>query len=151
MNVNDEYDVRGSEIVSSTMHPMPYNPLLRPKIKYKNAVCAFAVFVLLVVAFYLVAGCLLKGVTYGKSYRIIGTLGVANIYLFLISKRAIIWMVHFYQRVAPDRVRLRCVYHPSCSEYMILSVKKYGTIRGVWKGLCRLFRCHPPNHGIDYP
>ena len=73
------------------------------------------------------------------------------VYLAVISKKIIIWMVHLYQNKAPDAVRLRCVFEPSCSEYMILAIEKYGVVRGVWKGIQRLGRCHAPNGGKDYP
>jgi putative component of membrane protein insertase Oxa1/YidC/SpoIIIJ protein YidD len=34
---------------------------------------------------------------------------------------------------------------------MILAIKKYGIIKGIYKGIKRLLRCHSPNGGIDYP
>ncbi|MCA8997371.1 MAG: membrane protein insertion efficiency factor YidD [Planctomycetaceae bacterium] len=37
----------------------------------------------------------------------------------------------------------RCRYEPSCSYYFIGAVEKYGPIRGAWKGICRICRCHP--------
>jgi len=40
-----------------------------------------------------------------------------------------------------------CRFQPSCSEYMILAVRKYGAIRGAWRGVCRIARCHPWNAG----
>lgn len=40
-----------------------------------------------------------------------------------------------------------CRFQPSCSEYMILAVRKYGPIRGAWKGVRRICRCHPWNPG----
>ena len=72
------------------------------------------------------------------------------VYLSFIAKRAIIWIVHLYQNLASDEVRLRCVFEPSCSEYMILAVRKYGVIRGVAKGINRMRRCGH-EQGIDYP
>lgn len=66
-------------------------------------------------------------------------------------KSILIWLVLVYQKLAPDRVRRKCVFTPSCSEYMILAIKKYGVIEGVIKGIKRLKRCHLPNHGEDYP
>ena len=36
-----------------------------------------------------------------------------------------------------------CRFSPSCSEYFIAAVEKYGPRRGAWKGICRLCRCHP--------
>lgn len=60
-------------------------------------------------------------------------------------------LIHYYQRHAPSRIRNACLYEPSCSNYMILALKKYGFILGGYKGLKRLLRCHPPNGGVDYP
>ncbi len=54
-------------------------------------------------------------------------------------------------RYAAPQIRLACVFEPSCSEYMILALAKYGLIRGGYKGICRLLRCHYPNGGEDYP
>lgn len=42
----------------------------------------------------------------------------------------------------PTRFRV-CIYQPSCSEYMITALKKYGIIRGGWMGIKRLARCTP--------
>ncbi len=76
--------------------------------------------------------------------------GAFLIVMFFVRKRFCIFFVKVYQRYASDEVRLRCVYTPSCSEYMILAIEKYGVIRGIHKGLKRLNRCHAPG-GIDYP
>lgn len=66
-------------------------------------------------------------------------------------KKIIIKLVRFYQKKAPERLRASCRYEPSCSEYMILAINKYGTIKGVFKGIKRILRCKYPNGGIDYP
>ncbi|WP_431830980.1 membrane protein insertion efficiency factor YidD [Enterococcus cecorum] len=62
-----------------------------------------------------------------------------------------IFMVRLYQLWAPEMMRKSCLYTPSCSEYMILSIEKYGCVKGFIKGVNRLRRCHYPNGGIDYP
>jgi putative membrane protein insertion efficiency factor len=36
-----------------------------------------------------------------------------------------------------------CRFTPSCSEYFILAVRKYGPLRGAWKGAGRICRCVP--------
>jgi len=36
-----------------------------------------------------------------------------------------------------------CRFQPSCSEYFILAVSKYGPFRGSWRGLGRICRCNP--------
>lgn len=66
-------------------------------------------------------------------------------------KKIIIWVVRLYQKKAPYYIRSSCRFKPSCSEYMILSVEKYGCFKGVYKGVRRLLRCKPPNGGVDYP
>lgn len=40
-----------------------------------------------------------------------------------------------------------CRFQPSCSEYFILAVNKYGPLRGAWRGLARIGRCHPWHPG----
>ena len=59
--------------------------------------------------------------------------------------------VLLYQKHAPEHIRRSCLFEPSCSEYMLLAVEKYGVIVGVCKGINRLCRCHHPNGGKDYP
>src|SRR5262249_11188930 len=44
-----------------------------------------------------------------------------------------------------------CKFHPSCSQYAIDALKKYGLVRGSAKAAWRLLRCHPWSHGgVDY-
>jgi putative membrane protein insertion efficiency factor len=40
-----------------------------------------------------------------------------------------------------------CRFHPTCSEYMMQAVQKYGAARGIWMGIRRLTRCHPFHEG----
>jgi putative membrane protein insertion efficiency factor len=45
-----------------------------------------------------------------------------------------------------------CKYHPTCSEYAALAIRKHGVLRGIALGGWRLLRCNPWSHGgIDYP
>jgi putative membrane protein insertion efficiency factor len=52
-----------------------------------------------------------------------------------------------YKRLLSPLLPPACRFHPTCSEYMIEAVQKYGALRGVWMGLKRLVRCHPFSHG----
>ena len=74
-----------------------------------------------------------------------------TLYFILTLKKAIICAVKIYQRFAPDSLRNKCRFEPSCSEYMILAVEKYGVIKGVLKGIDRLKRCNVNGGGFDYP
>lgn len=69
----------------------------------------------------------------------------------IFAKNILITLVKIYQALAPEDIRKRCRYEPSCSNYMILSVKKYGFWHGVKKGIKRWKGCKPPNGGIDMP
>lgn len=40
-----------------------------------------------------------------------------------------------------------CRFQPTCSQYMIDAVHKYGPFRGGWRGVKRIARCHPWSHG----
>ncbi len=40
-----------------------------------------------------------------------------------------------------------CRFHPSCSEYALDALKKYGLIKGLWLALKRIARCHPLSAG----
>lgn len=75
---------------------------------------------------------------------------VLLIALVACSRFVLIWFVRLYQRYARSETRLRCCFTPSCSDYTILALKKYGTVIGGMKSINRLIRCRPPG-GIDYP
>lgn len=55
--------------------------------------------------------------------------------------------VRGYQMFLGPLLGRHCRFHPSCSNYFILAVRKYGPIVGAWKGACRIGRCHPWHPG----
>lgn len=57
--------------------------------------------------------------------------------------RLLIMIARFWQ-IGPSRILPpSCRYAPSCSEYAIQAVRKYGAIKGSWLAGKRLMRCHP--------
>ncbi|MBU0555884.1 MAG: membrane protein insertion efficiency factor YidD [Alphaproteobacteria bacterium] len=57
--------------------------------------------------------------------------------------RLLILIARFWQ-IGPSRILPpSCRYSPSCSQYAIEALRKYGAIRGGWLALKRLLRCHP--------
>ena len=59
-------------------------------------------------------------------------------------------LVKFYQRAISPYLPNSCRYVPTCSQYFIEAVKKYGPIKGGWLGVRRILRCHPwGGHGYD--
>lgn len=70
---------------------------------------------------------------------------------YFLLKRMAIGTVLLYKAIAPMSIRKECRFTPSCSSYMIMAINKYGLFIGVYKGIRRILRCHPPNGGEDYP
>ena len=57
-------------------------------------------------------------------------------------KRVLIWLVRFYQRnISPCRPRC-CNYIPTCSQYAVEALEKYGAVKGSWLAFMRFFRCY---------
>ena len=77
---------------------------------------------------------------------------VTVIGLLLCAKRAAIGMIRLYQHYAPEEIRRRCLFMPTCSEYAILAIRKYGCVIGLCKSYYRLmYRCRGNVYMIDYP
>jgi uncharacterized protein len=59
--------------------------------------------------------------------------------------------IRLYQRTISPALPSRCKYHPSCSEYAVQAVRRYGLVRGVVLVGWRLLRCNPWSHGgVDF-
>lgn len=66
-------------------------------------------------------------------------------------KTLIIKIIEFYQNHISGLFGAKCRFYPSCSEYTKQAIDKYGIIKGIFKGLKRILKCHPFNPGgIDY-
>lgn len=76
---------------------------------------------------------------------------VSIILTYPFLKMFIIGIILLYKAFAPMSVRDRCLFEPTCSTYMIIAIKKYGLIIGLFKGIKRIIRCRPPNGGVDWP
>jgi uncharacterized protein len=55
--------------------------------------------------------------------------------------------VRFYQRAISPAIPARCKYHPTCSEYAVQAVRRYGVLRGIALAIWRVLRCNPWSHG----
>jgi len=63
----------------------------------------------------------------------------------------LIALVRFYQTFIGPLLGRHCRFEPSCSQYFIEAVQKYGAVRGSWRGVLRICRCHPWHPGGDDP
>ena len=117
-------------------------PLIRPKIPFFNLFFGEILPLILTIVDVLYLIETLKVWTF--------LIGLLAIFVCFARAKAILWIL-LYQKFAPEKVRRRCRYVPSCSEYALQSIRKYGLIKGGFRTAKRLRRCCPPNGGIDYP
>lgn len=55
----------------------------------------------------------------------------------------LVMMVRFYQRFISPLTPPSCRFTPTCSQYAVEALQKYGPLKGSWLALKRLLRCHP--------
>ena len=55
--------------------------------------------------------------------------------------------IQVYQFTLSPLLGPACRFEPTCSRYMVESLRKYGPLKGLARGLRRVSRCHPWNPG----
>ena len=61
-------------------------------------------------------------------------------------KKIIISIIKFYKKTISPIIAFNgthCKFYPTCSEYMIQAIEKYGVIKGMYLGIKRLLGCNP--------
>lgn len=63
-------------------------------------------------------------------------------------KSLMLFLIRFYRKhISPSRPAC-CRFIPTCSQYALEAIEKYGALKGGWLALKRICRCHP-FHGPD--
>ncbi|MFI3305022.1 MAG: membrane protein insertion efficiency factor YidD [Rikenellaceae bacterium] len=68
---------------------------------------------------------------------------MAKITLRNIAIAPLLALVYIYRRCISPLLPPSCRYTPTCSQYCVEALKKYGAIKGTWLTAKRLARCHP--------
>ncbi|MDD4134863.1 MAG: membrane protein insertion efficiency factor YidD [Eubacteriales bacterium] len=55
--------------------------------------------------------------------------------------------IRFYRRAISPHLPDSCRYYPTCSQYAMTAIERFGALRGGWLGLKRILRCHPFHKG----
>lgn len=55
----------------------------------------------------------------------------------------LILLVRFYQKFISPYKPSCCRFTPTCSQYALEALRKYGPLKGSWLALKRIIRCHP--------
>ena len=59
-------------------------------------------------------------------------------------KKTVILVINLYQKfLSPLKGRSTCIYTPTCSQYAIEALEKYGFFKGSFLAVKRILRCHP--------
>ena len=62
-------------------------------------------------------------------------------------KKFMLASIRFYRRNISAHTRPSCRFMPTCSQYAMEAIEKYGALRGGWMALRRICCCHPFYHG----
>jgi len=67
-----------------------------------------------------------------------------------IFKYLFLGIIKFYQQAISPYTPASCRYMPTCSQFAVEAILKYGPFKGGWLALKRILRCHPwGGHGYD--
>jgi len=61
--------------------------------------------------------------------------------------KIMILFIRFYQKVISPMIGARCRFYPTCSQYAIEAITRYGALKGGWMAFKRICRCHPFHPG----
>ncbi len=62
-------------------------------------------------------------------------------------KKIIILLISGYRRLISPLFPPSCRFQPTCSQYAIEAIEKFGAFRGSWLAIKRILRCHPFHPG----
>lgn len=62
-------------------------------------------------------------------------------------KRVLLWLVRGYRRFVSPLLPPACRFTPTCSQYALEAIEKYGALKGGYLAIRRILRCHPFHPG----
>ncbi len=66
-------------------------------------------------------------------------------------KHFLVILIRIYQKFISPLKGQTCRFYPTCSEYSVQALKKYGFMSGSWKSIKRISKCHPFHPGGHDP
>ena len=67
--------------------------------------------------------------------------------IILLPRRMLVYLIRLYQKYISPCFPKHCKYYPTCSEYTMQAVDKYGIIKGSLLGIIRILKCNPFSKG----
>ena len=62
-------------------------------------------------------------------------------------KRVLLWIIRFYRKNISVRTAPSCKFIPTCSEYGLTAIERFGALRGTLMTVWRILRCNPFGKG----
>jgi len=67
---------------------------------------------------------------------------LSKLVVYLVSA-----LINAYKYLVSPILPSSCRFYPSCSEYALDALRKYGLVKGLWLTIKRISRCHPLSAG----
>lgn len=67
------------------------------------------------------------------------------------GSRILIMLIRGYQLVISPLLGPHCRFRPTCSQYGIEALRRFGMVKGSWLTIKRVLKCHPLHEGGDDP
>lgn len=58
-------------------------------------------------------------------------------------KNLMLWLIRFYRRSISPNTPPSCRFTPTCSQYALTAIERYGALKGGGMALWRILRCNP--------
>lgn len=81
------------------------------------------------------------------SFKKSGSCKIIFYYIFRIPSFILMGVLKFYKLVISPWMPGACRFYPTCSEYSLQAIKKYGIFKGFYLSLKRVLRCNPYSKG----
>ena len=66
-------------------------------------------------------------------------------------KVVLLIIVYIYKLLISPWLPHSCRFYPTCSTYMVLAIREWGILKGLWLGIKRIVRCRPKGKtGYDF-
>ena len=62
-------------------------------------------------------------------------------------RKILIQLIRFYRKHISPLKRPSCRFYPTCSQYALEAIERYGALKGGYMAIRRILKCHPYNEG----
>jgi len=62
-------------------------------------------------------------------------------------KKICLLLIRFYQKAISPYIGAHCRFTPTCSQYALIAITRYGAFKGTYLAIRRILKCHPFHKG----